>query len=833
MIRSRNIYLATAVPLILGISSCGGGGGGGGGGNGGGSNGTITITSTSMPGDTLNISVTDSDLADDGTLSVSTVNNDTGESEAVTLNESAVNPGTFNGMLATAMGPAGTNNTGTMNTQVGHVLTATYNDELTASGGTATRTATSNVGDSGPVSGLDSRPASVACQAGPEPSSQPAAAGFGTENISAGASFSGITKIIQAPNDSSRWFVLEQGGRIVTFLTSNPGGSYQWLEFNVNSNGESGLLSMAFHPNYPSTPEVFVYYRGSTTANLARVRLDDINNPVSPTIDTILSVAQNNDFHNGGDLDFDSSGRLYWSLGDDLDSGQAQVTTNLIGSVLRLDIPSFPSTTYSIPSGNPFAGNALCNAGSTGSDCPEIWAWGLRNPWRISVDGSDLWVGDVGQGSREEVDRMSISGSASDNNYGWPCFEGNITGSGSSACQGVSVFQDPFLDYPRTDGSSITGGYVYRGSDIPGLSGRYVFADFVSGKVWATTQGGGKEELLALGIFIPSLARGNDGEIYIADRANNRILRLTGAGSGGSNDVPDDLEETGCWSADDYDVSGMIPYEINAPFWSDGAAKKRYMAIPPGATVDITGQNDFSFPPGTVLVKDFRLNGQLIETRLLMRHTNDNGPWAGYTYEWNNGTATRVRDTDGKTRNFNGQEWIYPGENQCNDCHTSAAGFALGPEVAQLNGDMTYSATGRTANQLETLDAIDVLRLPLPDTPDNLPALADPDGSASLNDRARAILHSNCANCHQPNTGVQSSMDLRYTSSFTAMNICNADSIQVSGAKLLVPGNAAQSLIVDRMNRRDAEQMPPLGSNLVDNAGVSVISDWINSLNGC
>jgi uncharacterized repeat protein (TIGR03806 family) len=715
----------------------------------------------------------------------------------------------------------------------------TGNGSGDGAGGSGSGDGDDGAGGSGnPDSGLDSRPSSVACMAGEEPSVLPTAVGYGTENISQGApAFSDITKIIQAPNDSSRWFVLEQGGRIMTFNTANPSAAYQWLQFSVSTNGENGLLSMAFHPNYPGTPEVFVYYVDGSGSNLVRVRLDNIDNPVSPDIDVLMNVSQSNDFHNGGDLAFDASNNLYWSLGDGLSSGQAQATTSLYGSVLRIEIPTYPSTLYSIPSANPFFGNAQCGpSGATGSSCPEIWAWGMRNPWRVSVDGDNLWVGDVGQGDREEVDQISISSSASNNNYGWPCFEGNLSFDPNiPACLAGPTLQPPLLDYTRADGSSITGGYVYRGSSIPALVGRYVFADFVSGRVWAT-HGSGKEELLSLGEFIPSLARGSDGEVYIADRSNGRVLQLTGNdGGSGGNDVPDNLADTGCLP--NQSSSGLIPYDTNAPFWSDGATKRRYMAIPPSATVDITSQNDFSFPRGAVLVKEFRLNGQLIETRLLMRHTNDNGPWAGYTYEWNDSqtAATRVRDTNGKSRNVNGQDWVYPGENQCLDCHTSAADFALGPEVAQLNSDMTYSATGRTANQLETLDAIDVFSLQLPDVPENLPALVDPtDIGASLDEQARAILHTNCANCHRPeNSAVQSTMDLRYSMTFSQMLICNQNSLQSPGSVLLIPGNAAESLLVDRMNRRDSEQMPPLASNEIDSASVNTLSNWINGMSGC
>ena len=218
-----------------------------------------------------------------------------------------------------------------------------------------------------------------------------------------------------------------------------------------------------------------------------------------------------------------------------------------------------------------------------------------------------------------------------------------------------------------------------------------------------------------------------------------------------------------------------------------------------------------------------------------MRHPD--GEWAGYTYEWNatETEATRVRG--GKTVNIDGQDWIYPSEAECLQCHTAIAGRALGPETAQLNKDFTYPQTGRTANQLATLDAISMFATPIGD-PATLPALADPtDLTASLNDRARAYLHTNCAQCHQPGGPTPTNLDLRYTTSLANTNACDvvpdAGNLGIANARIIAPGDASMSVLVARTNRRDVNGMPPLGSTVVDAAGVTLLTDWINSLANC
>jgi mono/diheme cytochrome c family protein len=247
---------------------------------------------------------------------------------------------------------------------------------------------------------------------------------------------------------------------------------------------------------------------------------------------------------------------------------------------------------------------------------------------------------------------------------------------------------------------------------------------------------------------------------------------------------------------------------------------------------------DFDFPTGSVLVKNFRIGTLPVETRLFMRH--DNGEWAGYTYEWNAQGTDATRVVGGKSVQVAGQTWLFPSEAQCLVCHTAAAGRTLGLELAQLNGSITYAVTGRTANQLDTLNTIGVLTPALTQPSAQQPRMPDPFGTAgSLAERARAYLHTNCSNCHRPGGGTPVSMDLRYTTALASTNACEVAptrTLGVANARLIAVGGtdpAARSMIVLRANRTDAESMPPLQPRIVDTAGVALLTSWVNSLASC
>jgi uncharacterized repeat protein (TIGR03806 family) len=280
----------------------------------------------------------------------------------------------------------------------------------------------------------------------------------------------------------------------------------------------------------------------------------------------------------------------------------------------------------------------------------------------------------------------------------------------------------------------------------------------------------------------------------------------------------------------------MIPYDVNVSFWSDGAIKGRFLAIPDGETIGVEENGHLDLPIGSVLLKQFMVQGKLVETRLLVRHQD--GGWAGYSYEWDEFQSEATLLAAGKVKGVNGQEWIYPSRAQCLQCHTAAAGRTLGLEIAQLNRSLTYPSTNRRANQLSTLNHIGLLQPPLGESPDNLPALpASDDDSQPLELRARAYLHANCSNCHRPGGSGRGNMDLRYQAADEEMQICDVPpelgDLGINGARLLAPGAPGKSIILVRMQALDFSRMPPIGSNLLDNSGIALIREWILSIANC
>lgn len=359
--------------------------------------------------------------------------------------------------------------------------------------------------------------------------------------------FNSPVALLQAPDDDARWFVVEQDGVIRVFANDETvADSDDFLDISANvespadgtGNDEMGLLGMAFHPNFPTDPRVFVYYTAlegnQRVSRVSAFKTDDDGATLDPDSEVVLiTVPQPEANHKGGNLAF-HDGLLYVGLGDGGGSGDVhgttgngQDTTTLLGKIIRIDVGDEDATAYTVPTDNPFAANDQCNEGPTAADCPEIYAWGFRNPWRWSFDEDtgDLWVGDVGQGNWEEVDIVDLGG-----NYGWRCREGAHDFSATCGDANPDDLIDPIVEYDHGSGISVIGGYVYRGSNSPDLLGRYIFGD-LNGNLWnisrttAATAVVDASDAVDTNLEIHSFAQGVDHELYIL-AGDGKIYRI-------------------------------------------------------------------------------------------------------------------------------------------------------------------------------------------------------------------------------------------------------------------------------------------------------------------
>jgi uncharacterized repeat protein (TIGR03806 family) len=701
--------------------------------------------------------------------------------------------------------------------------------------------------------GLLERPSNTTCLAGARPTG---AIAVQLERAFEDVAMQQPIAAYQAPGEPEFWYVVQQNGIIFKFHEdANDRQRQEVLDYSaeITGGGELGLLGLAFHPDFAQNKKVYISYtytaQGDYWSRISEMAVSADGSFDGSTERTLLDIKQPYKNHNGGMIDFGPDGMLYIAMGDGgsardpLNSGQD--TTTLLGAMLRIDINREQAPLpYGIPQDNPFA--------SSDTDRKEIYAWGLRNPWKFSFDvrTGELWTGDVGQGAQEEVDVIKLAG-----NYGWKVREGELCHNNDPECDTRKDFIEPVAVYGRGEGKSITGGYVYHGERVPELQGKYIYGDFASGKIWALSNDpvtGDYEPVVMFetsGLSISSFAQDQgSGEVFIIDydpRGSNggagmyRIAPRDVGEQEGRRDMPATLSATGCVSANNPGrmVDGAIPYAPRAPFWSDGADKSRYIALPDGATIT-RGAQGWSYPEGTVFIKHFDRAGKRIETRLFVRH--DDGIWAGYSYAWRADQSDADLLRTGAVSTAFGEPWKYPSRSACLSCHSASAGSVLGFESLQLAGhDALYAGGTRRADQLTTLDHIGLLSPALePGDIAGAPELVDPhDDTQDMGARARAYLHSNCAYCHVEDGVARGDIRLGALTALSDTKACDVapelDALGIPDARLIAPGAPERSVLLQRMKRRDARQMPSDAGLVQDARGVALIEAWISQLSSC
>ena len=690
--------------------------------------------------------------------------------------------------------------------------------------------------------------------------------------------------------------VWEREGRIWTFENS-PGATQKKLVLDIHNQcqgwDDSGLLGVAFHPGFATNHFVFVYYTWvkpgtvfgdpNTRPNpilpntyhdrLSRFTLDE-NGVAIPNSEVVfIDQTDQTVWHHGGGLFFNpQNGFLYLTIGDNSVGDNDQIINkSLFSGVMRIDvdcrggnishpIPRQPlngvTANYFIPNDNPFVGqpNAL----------EEFFCLGLRSPHRMTYDTATgrIFIGDVGESAREEID--VIEPGESGLNFQWNYCEGTL---GKMPSSYIGISRGPLLDYLHSDGRAVIGGYVYRGKKFASdLGGKYIFGDNVYRTIWAmdeTTTPIQKNVLCVMPkgdgpnsgsdyTGLSSFGTDANGEIYFCQMSSigGKIFTLARGGPPPpSHPMPKLLSQTGAFA----DLKKLqpqkflIPYSVNSPLWSDGAVKSRWMALPDNFKIHFAADGEWTFPAGTVFVKNFSLpvddaNPNVLrrlETRLLVRDTN--GLVYGASYKWRADNSDADLVNAGTNENIQIktstgiriQKWFFPGRQDCLTCHTPQSGGVLGVKTRQLNGDFKYP-DGVTDNQLRAWNHAGLFDTNLDEK--EIPHLAKlvsiTNTAAPLELRVRSYLDANCAQCHRPG-GVEAFFDARFDTPLDKQGLLNGpveNPLGISGAKIIVPGEISKSVLFHRISIVGNLQMPPLARNLTDRAAVTAIAAWINSL---
>jgi glucose/arabinose dehydrogenase len=672
-----------------------------------------------------------------------------------------------------------------------------------------------------------------------------------------------VVTIELSPDKQWMWFVSqtpyrEGATRLGRFRADGEGREID--EFFAS---DEVIYSIAFHPRFAENGFVFLGANGPLSKKprssqvIRYTARDGRPDPASRTV--ILEWPS--DGHNGAALAFANDGILFVSSGDgtgDSDVDHAgQNTRTLCAKILRIDVDHpDPGRRYAIPTDNPFVKDAAF--------APETWAYGLRNPWRMSFDRvtGQLWEGENGQ-DQWEFARLVQRGA----NYGWSRNEGGHVFRANEPL-GPQPITPPTIEHPHSEFRSLTGGFVYHGKALPELEGAYVYGDWGTGRLWAAKHDGTglewQRELCDTPFAISQLTPDANGEILLVDYGTGQggaIYRLAAASppvSIAASTFPRKLSETGLFTDTRSltPAAGVLAYDVSLPGWHDGAVSLRHIALPDGGGLEARAAKSWQAPDETVLAQTLVLNGHRVETRMLVKLQND---WAGYSYVWDEAqTDATLAEKEGVDLELrNSQPWRVPSRAECMMCHSRQANFALTLHDAQLNvGDqlirwerMGMLTAVEPAFTRERQQAQKIKRVAgpepqqrnastsalLPSNPEHLAKFVPAnDEGAPLEARARSYLGANCAHCHTMYGGGNSAMDFDWF--FATKDIEAIDRLPQHGtfdlpdARVIAPGAPGRSVVIPRVARRGAGQMPPVGTRIADPDGVRVLAEWITSL---
>ena len=689
-----------------------------------------------------------------------------------------------------------------------------------------------------------------------------------TERVFPKLKFSSPVDIVNAPG-TDRLFVVEQYGSIHSFrndsvvetpdLFFDVKKELRGLEKVPEAKGVREVYALAFHPDFEKNRYCYVCYilepkqGGKRLENGSRVSRFTVGKTDPPKVDPASEVVMLEWIeggHNGACLKFGPDGYLYVSTGDAESPNPpdprntGQDVSDLLSSILRIDVNrADEGKTYAIPADNPFV--------ELPSARPEVWAYGFRNPWRMSFDSAgNLWVGDVGWELWEMVYRIERGG-----NYGWSVSEGPQSVKPNDPV-GPTPILPAALALPHTESASITGGFVYRGKRLPELRGQYVFGDWETRRMWASKVDGSKllphRDLAHTDLRIVGFTETNDGELYVLDYEGGGIHQLTrNEAIDQSKDFPRRLSETGLFTSvkDQAPAPGVVPFSVNVEQWLDHAEGERFVAIPDGsAGITINKDQKPVWPKDSVLVRTLSMEMEAgkpatrkrLETQLL--HF-DGKQWRGYSYRWNEeqtdaelvgaaGAEQSLVVTDASAPGGRREQpWRFPSRAQCMSCHNTWADYTLAFTLPQLGRAHDYN--GVPDNQVRALRHVGIL--PAAQKGNEPKALAPPYGQGgTVEDRARSYLHVNCSHCHRFGGGGTALIDLRYDIKLPEMKVVgerpNQGTFSLRDPRIIAPKVPSRSVLLYRMAKVGHGRMPQIGSEVVDRRGLALVREWISGV---
>lgn len=649
---------------------------------------------------------------------------------------------------------------------------------------------------------------------------------------------------------TKRLVVVEQYGKIFSVEDEDADMADFFANLKDFDKEIAETYGIAFHPKFLENRQVFVWVvlQGQGKPNrengtrIVRFTLPDSNPPRLDIKSGEVIFSWLSGGHNGGNIRFGPDGMLYICTGDaespDPPDGRntGQDISDHLSSVLRIDVDRRdPGLAYGIPKDNPFL--------TTPNAKPEVWAYGLRNPWRMSFDSKrgDLWVADVGWELWEMVYRVERGG-----NYGWAITEGGKQDVKPHGVRGPTPILPPVVAHPHDEAASITGGDVYYGTRLPELDGAYIYGDWQFGTFWSLKTEGSRviehKELCRSSLMPGGFGIRHDGDLVICDHGGGGLWRLEkNPNAGRSADFPKRLSETGIFVdlALQNAAPGVVKYDIAAKRWADHATTERWIGLPNGAKIGrasqergMLGRGRADFPADSVLALTYSLemekgnpaSKRKIETQML--HF-DGMLWGAYSYRWNDaGTdaelvgpkgdqvSLEVKDAS-EPGGVRRQNWKFFSRSECLRCHTLWNNFTPGFNAVQLGNDLAREFG------LE---------------PETRRSLTNPHGdSADAELKARSYLHVNCSVCHRAAGGGSVRAYMNIEESLRNTRLVNEKPVMgdlgLPEARVVAAGDPARSVLLYRMTTGGRGHMPYLGGKLIDDAGILVMRNWILGMN--